>query len=120
MHFKSMISECKITTNLVTKKWINSSNIKFFGYYVASLYDTNIRKWHNTLPKRKYTKRTKPPSPTESDIIENAGTEPPLSMQPSVHVSKQQYMREFDAAKNGPLHEQPFVIKELESYDKAK
>ncbi len=37
-----------------------------------------------------------------------------------MYVSKQQYMREFDAAKNGPLHEQPFVIHELEAYDKAK
>eukprot|EP01084_Bolivina_argentea_P009214 17227_1 len=116
---KDMISSSngKISVTVITRKWIKDSNIKFFGYYFANIYDTDIRKWHAESRKRKKKPAIVIENKSPDVCEENINV---VSEQVSVHVSKEQYMQEFDANKNGPLHEQPWVINELESYDKAK
>ncbi len=51
--FKSMVlaSNKKITCCLVQRKWLKMDKIQFFGYNFANIYDTNVRKWHESLPK---------------------------------------------------------------------
>eukprot|EP01083_Nonionella_stella_P142887 442914_1 len=116
--FKSMVSECKISCNMVKTNWIASDQIKFFGHTVASIYDTAVRKWHDNLPKNAYNKRRVPvrrtPPSSANDLQQS------VQRTRYTEMSKEQYMQEFDAAKNGPLHEQSWVQKEIETYDKAK
>ena len=33
-------------------------------------------------------------------------------------TSKQEYLKRFDAASDGPLHQQPWVKKDIENFDK--
>eukprot|EP01084_Bolivina_argentea_P220321 373413_1 len=99
--------------------------IKFCGYNIAYLYDKHVKQWHNSLPKNSnYNRNKKRPLPDDinsGDSNQNISEiyNPPIPNHYK-NVSKQQYMKDFDAAKHGPLHEQEWVIAELEAYDKAR
>eukprot|EP01083_Nonionella_stella_P139759 427018_1 len=110
--FRSMISTCHIACRVVQRKWIKNHKIKFHGFNIANLYDTEVRKWHSELRKRPRPVPPHSPDHDDSQSNVNVGTsiprQPPRQRTRSMGVTKEQYMREFDEEKNGPLHEQPW------------